>query len=486
MLALVKHLPSILLCLASLGIGAAQSVPNPTAALLQELIRVDTSNPPGATEPLDALLAAKLRPLGFEVTIIPTPVPHRTHLIARLRGDGSLPPVLLAAHGDVVGVEREKWTLDPFAGILRDGYIYGRGALDFKGGLAVFARAVMQLAEQRVPLKRDVILLVEADEESGGPYGTEWLAEKHWDLMRCAFALNEGGWIMEKQAGSATPATDAGVRYVSISTADKQSLSLLLTAHGTSTHSSLPRPDNAIFSLARALTRVAAYETPVRMTAGTRAFFGALAATSTPPDSHWLRTLSTSHDPIALSAASRHVSRDPLLHALLHNTIAPVFLQAGFRGNVIPGSATATLNFRVIPGTTADELSAEMRRVVHDPTVTIAPVPVGAEPVDPKFTARMARLAPSSLDTPLYQALAGAARAQYPGAAVTPYLFQAGTDAAAWRSRGVPVYGIYPYPITAADLSRMHGNDERISVASLASGTAMIYRTLRMVEGASK
>jgi len=374
--------------------------------------------------------------------------------------------------------------MDPFAGLLRDGYVYGRGALDFKGGLAVFARAAMQLAEQHVPLKRDVILLVEADEESGGPYGTEWLAEKHWDLMQCAFALNEGGWIMEKEGGAAT-ASGTGVRYVSISTADKQSLSLLLTAHGTSTHSSLPRPDNAIFSLARALTRVAGYEPPVRMTAGTRAFFGALAATSVSHDAPWLRTLATSRDPVALRAASRQVSRDPLLHALLHNTIAPVFLQAGFRGNVIPGSATATLNFRVIPGTTAAEMAAEMRRVVHDPAITIAPVPVGAEAIDPKITARLARIAPSPLDTPLYQALAAAARAQYPGAVVTPYLFQAGTDAAAWRGHGIPVYGIYPYPITADDLSRMHGNDERISAASLASGTAMIYRTLRAVAGAT-
>ena len=302
--------------------------------------------------------------------------------------------------------------------------------------------------------------------------------------MQCAFALNEGGWIMEKEGGAAT-ASGTGVRYVSISTADKQSLSLLLTAHGTSTHSSLPRPDNAIFSLARALTRVAGYEPPVRMTAGTRAFFGALAATSVSHDAPWLRTLATSRDPVALRAASRQVSRDPLLHALLHNTIAPVFLQAGFRGNVIPGSATATLNFRVIPGTTAAEMAAEMRRVVHDPAITIAPVPVGAEAIDPKITARLARIAPSPLDKPLYQALAASARAQYPGAVVTPYLFQAGTDAAAWRGHGIPVYGIYPYPITADDLSRMHGNDERISAASLASGTAMIYRTLRAVAGAT-
>lgn len=170
---------------------------NETAALLEELIRVNTSNPPGNEASMAEFLAAKFKPLGFEIDIIKTPTPGKAHFIARLRGDGSKKPVLLAAHADVVGVEREKWTLDPFAGIAKDGYVYGRGALDFKGGLAVFAQAVMMLAKNRVPLARDVILLSEADEE-GGRYNTEWLAESHWPKIDCEFSLNEGGWIIKQ------------------------------------------------------------------------------------------------------------------------------------------------------------------------------------------------------------------------------------------------------------------------------------------------
>src|SRR5689334_12845415 len=148
------------------GALVAQAPPvNPTAALLQEIIRLDTSNPPGREAQVGDLLAAKLRPLGFEITQVPTPEAGKSHFIARLRGDGSRRPVLLAAHADVVGVEREKWSVDPFGGVVKDGYVFGRGAIDFKGGMAVFVQAVLALARDRVPLARDVIFLAEADEE---------------------------------------------------------------------------------------------------------------------------------------------------------------------------------------------------------------------------------------------------------------------------------------------------------------------------------
>ena len=142
-----------LTALATLCLSSALSAATPTADLLVELIRVDTSNPPGHTEPLDQLMAAKLKPLGFTVEIVPTPEPGKSHFIARLKGDGSERPVLLASHADVVGVERDKWTLDPFAGVVKDGYVWGRGAIDFKGGIAVFAQAVMRLARNKIPLR---------------------------------------------------------------------------------------------------------------------------------------------------------------------------------------------------------------------------------------------------------------------------------------------------------------------------------------------
>lgn len=444
---------------------------NDTAQLLTELIRIDTSNPPGHEAQVAQFLAKRFQPLGFEIQIVPTPEPGKAHFIARLKGDGSRRPVLLAAHADVVGVERDKWTVDPFAGVIKDGYIYGRGAIDFKGGIAVFAQAVMDLARNKIPLARDVIFLSEADEE-GGHYSTTWLAQSHWDLIDCEFALNEGGWIIKNPQGK--------VRYVSISTADKGSIVVALSVKGTSTHSSMPREDNAIFALTKALAKLADYDTKVTFIPSTREFFTALARTSEPPMSTTLRDLLNSSDPKAVERADREISKDPLLHAFVHNTIAPVILNAGFRFNVIPGSAEAILNCRLIPGTEPDDLVREIKRLVADPRieVTIRPFPgTTAEELAQRLK-EFRETKPSSQQTELYRALVKEARSTFPGALVTPYLFQAATDATAWRTRGVPVYGIYPYPIDADDLTRMHGNDERVSIASLRQGTEMIYRTL--------
>ena len=440
-----------------------QAVSNPTTALLLELIRANTSNPPGNTRSVANLLAPRFKALGFEVDIVQTPDTGKAHFIARLRGNGSKRPVLIAAHADVVGVEREKWTIDPFAGVVKDGYVFGRGALDFKGGMAVFARAAMMLAERKVPLDRDVIFLAEADEESG-PYNTTWLGSQAWEKIDCEFALNEGGWIMK--------GPDGRVRYVSISTADKSAIPIVLTAKGTSTHSSMPRPDNAIFALARALAKISAYETPLLLTPSTRQFFQTLAKTSQPPMSGYFADL-LGTDSARVNRADREISKDPLLHSLMRNTLAPVLMSAGFRGNVIPGSAEATINARLIPGAKAEDVVRDLRRVIADSTIEVRvsntiPWPQG--------------LAPSSQDTDLYRALERAARQQF-SAEVTPYLFQAGTDAPTWRSRGIPVYGIYPYPIDAEDLTRMHGNDERVSIEGLQQGTEMIYKMLVDVAG---
>ena len=450
-------------CVLGGSVARAQVRGDSTAALLAQLIRVTTSNPPGNVRGIAELLAPRFRAAGFDVTILQTADTGKAIVIARLKGDGSKRPVLLAAHADVVGVEREKWTVDPFAGVIKDGYVYGRGAIDFKGGMAVFARAAMMLAERKVPLARDVIFVAEADEEGGGSYGAGWLARDHWPDIDAEFALNEGGWIMKGD--------DGHVRYVSISTADKSQMPLTITAHGTSTHSSMPRPDNAIFALSRAMAKLSTYETPLTITPATREFFTALARTSAPPMSEYYRDV-VGDDPAKARRADSVVSRDPLLHALLRNTIAPVMINGGFRGNVIPGSAAATINLRMIPGSDPRAVLADLRRVVGDSTIEF------------HLSNRLGLdIAPSSTETDLYRALVNAAHAEYPGAEVTQYLFQAGTDAGAWRAKGVPVYGIYPYAIDADELTRMHGNDERVSVASLGQGTDMIYRMLVEVAG---
>ena len=452
---------------ASAATARAQQV-DPTAALLSELIKVNTSNPPGQTLPLDELLAAKFKAVGYTVEIINTPDKDKSHFIARLKGNGSKKPLLLAAHADVVGVEREKWSLDPFAGTIKDGHVYGRGAIDFKGGMAVFAAAALRLAENKVPLDRDIIFLAEADEE-GQPMNTGWLAKDHWASMDAEFALNEGGWIIKDDAGK--------VRYVSISTADKSVVGITLTSKGTSTHSSMPLPDNAIASLGAAIAKIAAYNPPVQLTKETRQFFLTLGKTSTGATAKYFRDL-VNGTPAQVNAADKVISADPLLHAIMRNTIAPVLISGGFRTNVIPGSADATLNLRLVPGTDPNAMVALIEKLVNDKRITVK--------LATNSAAATGVITPSSVETELYKALESEAKAEWPGVEVTPYLFQAGTDAGAWRSRGIPVYGIYPYPITNDELRTMHGNDERVSVEGLKQGTDMIYRVLVKIAGSKK
>lgn len=468
-----------LLALAARG-HSQTSLNNPTAELLQQLIRIDSVNPPGNDVGVAEFLTKTLAPLGFQTETIPTPVAGKVHFLARLKGNGAKKPILLAAHADVVGVERAGWHLDPFAGQLEDGYVYGRGAIDDKGSLAVFTEALIRIAKQKVPLERDIILLAEADEESGR-YGTEWLAENYFQKVDCVAALNEGGWIIEN--------SDGLVRYMSISTADKISVWFKLTAHGTTTHSSMPVPNDAISQLAKALSELANYRTKVRLLSSTRQFFLTLAQVSQSPKSEQFEQLVNGPDPRQVEEADNEVSKDPLLNAIMRNTFAPVFLNAGFRGNVIPGNAEATINLRLLPGTNIDEILAEIRGVIQNPQIDITLAGGGAPGTKDdvqelrKHFEEISAVQPSPTDTELYRALAFQGQAAF-HAPVTPYLFQAGTDAAAWRKRGIPVYGIYPYAIASADLSRMHGNDERVRVRSLAQGTEMIYKVLLQVAAA--
>jgi acetylornithine deacetylase/succinyl-diaminopimelate desuccinylase-like protein len=200
-----------------------------------------------------------------------------------------------------------------------------------------------------------------------------------------------------------------------------------------------------------------------------------MAKTTAAPLSDHLRTLAESTDAAAIERADRDISRDPLLHAIVRNTIAPVMLNGGFRSNVIPGSAQATINLRLIPGTNPNDVIRDLERVVGDPAIEVKLANPATGPVGNP---------PSSEETDLYRALVRQARAAFPRAEVTSYLFHAGTDAGAWRTRGVPVYGTYPYPISADELTRMHGNDETVSVESLRQGTEMIYQTLVEVAAA--
>jgi acetylornithine deacetylase/succinyl-diaminopimelate desuccinylase-like protein len=452
-----------------------------TAQFLQELLRFPTVNPPGETAALAEFLRAQFAPLGAEIDLVKAPRPDGpTHFIARLRGNGSKRPVLLAAHSDVVPVERDRWSVDPFGGVIRDGYVLGRGAMDYKGGLAVFARAVMMLAENRVPLARDVIFLSEGDEESG-PHNTRWLADQCWDKIDCEFALNEGGWIFMDKTGTA--------RQVNITTRDKNTIVLRLRARGAPTHSAWPgvASRTAIGRLVTALAKLVATEPAPLMTELTRQYFAALSRTTEAPISGDFHLLATSEDEEARRAAGQRIFETgdypALWRALMRNTCSITMLQGGIKENVIPGSAEAKLNIRLLPEQGLDDALAYVRSVVQDDTIEIdAPAFASMEEARENVHVRTNRPA-SSTDTDLYRALQFHAERIWPRAEVTPALFEAGTDALAWRMRGVPVYGIYPYPVDNETMVRMHGNDERIGVDALDQGTEWVYRVLVEVAG---
>ena len=455
--------------------STAQAQQSEVVSLLQELVRVNTSNPPGNEAQVAELLAPRLRALGFEVEIIQTPTAGKAHLVARLRAANPTErPILLAGHSDVVGVEPDLWTFEPFGGTISGDFLLGRGALDFKSGLAAFTVAAMNLARSGVALKRDVILLAEADEE-GGSYGTRWLADNHWEKIDAGVSLNEGGWIFKD--GSGRP------RLLGITTIDKNSLSVTVRTRGTSTHSSRPLPDSAIRRLVRALFRIERFNTRPRITPTARRYLRAWANAFDVKGPRQLANTRNAFRRFQLANRLRGGRYGELFNGLVRDIYVPTILDAGFRSNVLPGTAVATVNMRMLPGTRPRPMIRQLQRAIGDRRVVVEPIvtpPATVEQTLDSFDER-AEQAPSSIDSDLYRSLVRQGRAQWPGVRVTPALFEAGTDAVPWRERGIPVYGVYPYPISRAELVRMHGNDERVPISGLEQGTAWITNVLREV-----
>ena len=445
--------------------------------LLQQLIQKNTSNPPGNEQQIAELLQARLAPLGFETEIIPTPTPGKAHFIARLRAQNpTAKPLLLAGHEDVVGVERDLWTVDPFAGLTRGGDIFGRGAMDFKGGLAAFTVAASRIARAKPALKRDIVLLAEADEE-GGDYGTSWLAKTNWAKIDAGVSLNEGGWVFEDRKG--VP------RLMGVTIIDKNSLSVTLETRGTSTHSSRPLPDSALARLTRALNRIERYEpaTP-ELNPVLRVYLRQWARGFKGRQARQIRRLLRAETPRQRRRATRPLTRGrygELFNGLLRTIYVPTIVDGGFRANVLPGAAEATVNIRLLPGATPRPAIRELKRVIGDRKVKVTPIGTTGESEKEtldRFTER-AKAKPSSTNSDLYRALAREGKREWSTARVSPALFEAGTDAVPWRDRGIPVYGVYPYPINLSELRAMHGNDEHISIRRLEEGTDMLTRVIR-------
>jgi acetylornithine deacetylase/succinyl-diaminopimelate desuccinylase-like protein len=328
-----------------------------------------------------------------------------------------------------------------------------------------------------VPLKRDIVLVFEGDEE-GGDYGIDWLAEHYWNELDAAFSLNEGGIISTDRSGRPNLAA--------VTVRDKISFTVTLRTRGVSTHSSRPQPPTAIDRLARALARLSHHRGKAQLSPLTRRYFRAAARASNGRLAVALRRLARARGSRAIYAAAapaiRRSDYGPLIRALIHTPKTATIIEGGFRSNVIPGQAEATVNMRLLPGVTGEAAVRELRRAIGDRRVRIE-VGTDDESAAEVYAGIRERqsVAASSTDSDLYRALAREIRAQWPGTVVTPALYEAATDAGPWRERGIPVYGIRPYPASAVDLQNMHGVDERVSVAGLNQGTDMVERILRSV-----
>jgi acetylornithine deacetylase/succinyl-diaminopimelate desuccinylase-like protein len=411
---------------------------------------MDTVNPPGRELGVARYLDDVLRGAGIETTLL-EPAPGRAALIGRLKGNGQQRPVMMMAHMDVVGVERERWTTNPFGGEILDGFVYGRGAIDDKGMLAVNLQTMLLLSEHVVrkggTLDRDVIFLATSDEEADGEFGIDWVIANHPAILEAEFALNEGGRL--RQLGGA-------LAYAAIQCGEKIANVLRLAASGSPGHASIPIPNNAVVRLARAVAASAAHCEPVIITETSRSFFAGLATFWKEARVREAMTDIASDDPKRVESGAAVVSENPPFNAMIRNGIAPTMLSAGVRPNVIPAEATALLNVRLLPGQSLEDLIDRLRASIDDDAVTVSIESRGEEGP------------PSPEDTPMFAAIRAAIAEMAPGLPAVPFLSTGATDSAPLRRAGVQAYGILPFPMTEEDEGRMHGHDERVSVASLA------------------
>lgn len=422
---------------------------------LQGLIRIDTTNPPGNEIVAAKYIATILERDGIHSEIFET-APGRGFLVARLSSSAMPDPsraLLLMGHLDVVGVDKSKWTADPFGGVMQDGYLYGRGAIDDKAMTIANVAVLVALKRSGARLNRDVILLAEGDEEAGGLQGMEVAVEKHWDKIAAGYAINEGGRVVLK---------DGKIQYVGVQASEKVMVNVDVIATGTSGHGSVPRSDNAVVHLAAAIAKIGSYESPVQFNSVTRGYFEGLAATQDEENAKWIRALGTSDR--GEHAARWVSSANPSWNSMLRDTIAPTMLRAGIRQNVVPSEARGVLNIRLLPGNMIEPLLAKLQQLVSDPQIRFEVEP-GAGESAPS----------SSLTSDLYDTITRVAGREFPSAPVLPYMSTGATDSMYLRMRSVQAYGLLPFPLTEEDALRMHADNERIPVDSFRKGLDFLY-----------
>lgn len=430
-----------------------QSTEVETLRHFRALVQIDSSNPPGNETSVVNHLKQLFDAEGIENRVYALD-PARANLVARLRGTGKKRPILLMAHTDVVGVQREKWPVDPFEAVLKDGYVWGRGTIDDKDKLVANLMTTLLLKRSGAILDRDVIFLAESGEEGDTAVGIDFMVREHFSEIDAEFALTEGG-NARLELGKVT--------VIAVATAEKLPRRVRLVVNGTSGHGSVPRTDNALVKLSAAVATLGTWETPMRLNDTTRTYFERLAGVSQPEQAARYKGLV---DPAKSAAIQRYLAEyEPSHYSMLRTSVVPTILKGGFRMNVIPSEAEATIDVRALPDEDVDKFYDEMKKVVNDPAVRIEPLNAGARTASP----------PSRLDTEMFRTIESVSERLYPGVTTVPTMLTGATDMAQLRARGIQSYGLGP-AVTLEDATNYgaHSDVERIPEQSL-------YRFTRFV-----
>lgn len=420
-------------------------------AILSRYIQIDTTNPPGNEINAARFLQQIFEREGIEARIIES-APGRGNIFARLRGNGSKKAVMLLHHMDVVPADPKEWKELPFSGLIKNGEIWGRGALDNKGPAVAELMTLLALKRENIPLRGDVIFLGAADEEAGGAMGAGYLLEKHPELFAdVGIVLNEGGGIRLGKDGKA--------REYSIGLAEKTPLWLRLTARGQPGHGSSPGTQLAVNKLVVALQRITQYQAPIKVVPEVQKFYAQTAHSEPEERRQKFLDLRTSLQDQAFAA---EFTRDSRHSASVRNTIAITVIKASEKTNVIPAEASAELDVRLLPGEDPQAFIKEMRKVMSDDSIKIEVILSSAPVTSPPH--------PEAL-----RIITDMAKHNDGGVPVVAPLGRGFTDCRFFRAKGFPCFGFMPLRNLASEGGMVHGINERISVESLRAGVRGMY-----------
>jgi acetylornithine deacetylase/succinyl-diaminopimelate desuccinylase-like protein len=424
--------------------------------LIQQYLRINTSNPPGNEIEAAKFFKRILDQHGIESEIFEYK-PGRANIIARLKGNGSKRPIILLSHMDVVTAEPASWVVDPFSGVIKDGSIYGRGALDMKNEGLLHLMTMILLKREGPPLSRDVIFLATADEEVDDE-GSLWMIANKADLFKNAeYLLTEGGDNL---------LVNDSVKIVGVDVAEKAPFWLRLTATGTPGHGSRPVSDSATNRLIRAMNRILDWETPVKLSPAVEQFFKDIAPLEGEPlRSQFANIRESLKNPAFLKALTSQRE----YNFLVRNTISITMLSGSKQTNVIPNAATCNLDVRLLPGESPDDFLKALRTVIADPTIKIENVNRFKPPNS------------SPIDTELFSLIARKTKENYPGAIVTTKMLSGYTESQLYRRLGIKAYGWAPIYTTPEEDEGVHGNNERISVKNVRQGTREFYEVVKEI-----